>query len=130
MKKLFIPVLVCLFSFGSINANNVESLKIEKEVVERVTYDISSFCKLIQKGNFEAVKSLIESGEDVNKKSKGLTPLMFAARHNKAKIAKLLIKHGAKLKARSDKGRMTALDMAKRFKAKETMNVIKSAIKS
>jgi len=126
MKKLIVPILVCLFAFGSINANNLE---VKSDVVETKTYNVSSFCKLIQKGNFEAVKSLIESGEDVNKKSKGLTPLMFAARHNKAKIAKLLIKHGAKLKMRSDNGSMTALDMAKRFKAKEAMEVIKVALK-
>ena len=127
MKKIILPVLVCFFAFGSLNA---ETLKVENNAIETLTYDVSSFCKLIQKGNFEAVKSMIESGEDVNGKSNGLTPLMFAARHNKAKIAKLLIKHGAKLKTRSSKGQITALAMAKRFKAVATMKVIEAALKS
>lgn len=127
MKKIILPVLVCFFAFGSLNA---ETLKIENNTIETVTYEVSAFCKLIQKGNFEVVKSMIESGEDVNKKSNGLTPLMFAARYNKAKIAKLLIKHGAKLKAKSNKGSMTALAMAKRFKAVATIKVIEAATKS
>lgn len=125
MKNLILPVLVCLFAFQSSNAT---TLKVKSELIETVTYDVSAFCKLIQKGNFEAVKSMIEAGENVNKKSNGLTPLMFAARHNKAKIASLLIKHGAKLKTKSDRGNMTALAMAKRSKAKDAIKVIESAL--
>ena len=80
-------------------------------------------------GDFDAVKALIKSGEDVNKKSNGLTPLMFAARHNKAKIAKLLIDNGAKIKTKSDKGgQLTALQMAERSKAIDTIKVIKEAL--
>ena len=67
------------------------------------------------------VKSLIQNGEDVNKRSNGMTPLMFAARHNKAKIAKLLIEYGAKLKARSYTARLNALDYAKRSKGKRCL---------
>ena len=126
MKKLIIPLLVCVFAFGSLSANN---LKVENTIIERTTYNVSPFNVLIQKGNFEAVKSMIESGENVNKKSKGLTPLMFAARYNKSEIAKLLIENGAKLKLRSDKENMTALDMAKRFKAEKVINVLKKALK-
>ena len=123
MKKIMTSVLICLFSFGMLSA---KSIKGENNIVEIVAYDISPLCKLIQKGDFEAVKSLIESGEDVNKKSKGLTPLMFAARHNKAGIAKLLIKNGAKLKSRSSKGNMTALQLAKKFKAMDVIKVLKA----
>ena len=91
MKKLILPMLICLFTFSTINAtdSNSETKTVKVEIVK--TYEVSSFCKLIQMGDYEAVKALIKSGEDVNKKSNGLTPLMFAARHNKAKIAKLLI---------------------------------------
>ncbi|AOW17579.1 hypothetical protein LPB03_08920 [Polaribacter vadi] len=129
MKKLILPMLICLFTFSTINAtdSNSETKTVKVEIVK--TYEVSSFCKLIQMGDYEAVKALIKSGEDVNKKSNGLTPLMFAARHNKAKIAKLLIDNGAKIKTKSDKGgRMTALQIAERSKAIDAIKVIKEAL--
>ena len=129
MRKLILPMLVCLFTFSTVNATDSNS-ETNKEKVEILkTYKLSSFCKLIQMGDFEAVKALIKSGEDVNKKSNGLTPLMFAARHNKSKIAKLLIDNGAKIKTKSDKGgQLTALQMAERSKAIDTIKVIKEAL--
>ena len=129
MKKLILTMVVCLFTFTVVNAktNKLETKEV-KSVITTV-YDVSPFCKLIQMGNYDAVKALILTGEDVNKKSNGLTPLMFAARHNKAKIAKLLIDNGAKLKTRSDKGgKITALQMAKRSKAIDALKVIKEAM--
>ena len=129
MKKLILPMLVCLLTFSTVKAtaNSSEISSTNTEIVKG--YDISSFCKLIQMGNYEAVKALINSGENVNKKSNGLTPLMFAARHNKAKIAKLLIDNGAKIETKSDKGgEMTALQMAKRSKAVDAIKVIKEAL--
>jgi hypothetical protein len=129
MRNLILPMLVCLFTFSTVNATDSNS-ETNKENVEIVkTYKLSSFCKLIQMGDFDAVKALIKSGEDVNKKSNGLTPLMFAARHNKAKIAKLLIDNGAKIKTKSDNGgQLTALQMAERSKAIDTIKVIKEAL--
>jgi hypothetical protein len=129
MKKLILPMLACLLAFSTtLNATSkkVEDTQLTSKVVG--VYEVNAFCKLIQMGNYEAVKALIESGENVNKKSNGLTPLMFAARHNKAKIAKLLIKSGAKLKTKSDTGKMTALQMAKRSKAVDAFKVIKEAL--
>jgi len=126
MKKLILPVLVCLFAIGSLNAT---VLKVEKNNTEIPGYDVSTFCKLIQKGEFEVVKSMIEIGEDVNKKSKGLTPLMFAARHNKAKIVALLLKNGAELNIKSDKNQITALDIAKRSKAIDAVKIIEVALR-
>ena len=122
-------MLICLFTFSTINAtdSNSETKTVKVEIVK--TYEVSSFCKLIQMGDYEAVKALIKSGEDVNKKSNGLTPLMFAARHNKAKIAKLLIDNGAKIKTKSDKGgKLTALQIAERSKAIDAIKVIKEAL--
>jgi len=129
MKNLILPMLICLFTFSTINATD-SSFETNTENIEIVKiYELSSFCKLIQMGDFDAVKALIKSGEDVNKKSNGLTPLMFAARHNKAKIAKLLIDNGAKIKTKSDKGgKLTALQMAERSKAIDTIKVIKEAL--
>ncbi len=125
MKKLILPIIVCLFAFGTANATTTN---VPSKEVTSYSYKVNNFCKLIQMGKYDAVKALIEAGEDVNQKSNGMTPLMFAARHNKAKIAKLLIKHGAKLKAKSDKSRLTALDLAKRSKAMDAMKVIEDAL--
>jgi hypothetical protein len=128
MKKLILPMLLVFFAFSTVNATNNDDET--KEVKSEITlvYNVSAFCKLIQMGNYDAVKALIKTGENVNEKSNGLTPLMFAARHNKAKIAKLLIDNGAKLRTKSDTGNMTALDMAKRSKAVDAIKVIKEAL--
>ncbi|MCI2228808.1 ankyrin repeat domain-containing protein [Polaribacter sp. MSW13] len=129
MKKLILPMFACLFAITTVTANSLKNpIKENNTAITASSFNVSSFCKLIQMGNYEAVKSLIEAGENVNKKSNGLTPLMFAARHNQAKIAKLLIDNGAKLKVKSDKGNLTALTIAKRSKAKEAFKVIKSAL--
>ena len=121
-------MFVCLFAFSSINATTPEVVKSNKITITKTYYNISTFCKLIQMGNYDAVKALIETGENVNKKSNGLTPLMFAARHNKAKIVQLLIDNGAKLKLKSDHGNMTALDIAKRSKAIDAVKVIQKSL--
>ena len=129
MKKLIVSVFVCFLAFSTVSnasTKNEETSVIPSKVI--TGYNVSTFCKLIQMGNYDAVKALIDSGENVNKKSNGLTPLMFAARHNKAKIAKLLISSGAKVKAKSDKGNMTALQIAKRSKAVDAIKVIKDAV--
>tara|TARA_R110002126_G_scaffold72364_1_gene180853 strand:+ start:7416 stop:7805 length:390 start_codon:yes stop_codon:yes gene_type:complete len=129
MKKLILSTFICLLAFSTSSSATSVNSKIETTSSVKVGYTVSAFCKLIQMGNYEAVKSLIETGEDVNEKSNGLTPLMFAARHNKAKIAKLLIDSGAKLKTKSDKGgNMTALQIAKRSKAVDAIKVLKEAL--
>ena len=128
MKKIILPLLLCLFAFESINATTPTTLNTNKITIDKTYYDVNTFCKLIKIGNYDAVKALIEMGENVNKKSNGLTPLMFAARYNKAKIAQLLIDNGAKLKTKSGTKEMTALDMAKRSKAFEAVKVIKESL--
>lgn len=136
MKKIVLPILAGLFAISTISAaepgDNYPPKKAEiiTPKTNFYSYKVSSFCKLIQMGDYAAVKALIEAGEDVNKKSNGLTPLMFAARHNKADIANLLIKNGAKLKVKSDKLKITALEFAKRSKAKDAMRVIENALNS
>tara|TARA_B110000116_G_scaffold206305_1_gene181528 strand:- start:43 stop:285 length:243 start_codon:yes stop_codon:yes gene_type:complete len=77
--------------------------------------------------NYDAVKAMIETKEDANKKSICLTPLMLAARHNIVQIVKLLLNNGAKLNTKSNTINMNALDMAKRSKAADAIKVIKSA---
>ncbi len=121
-------MLVFLLAFSTTNANSID-LKSHTSVSVKAGYITNAFCRLIQMGNYEAVKSLIDTGEDVNRKSKGLTPLMFAARQNKVKIVKLLIKSGAKLNTKSENGaRLTALQIAERSKAVDVVKVLKEAL--
>ena len=126
MKKLILLFVVATVSLSSFN---VAASTCNKETTFNVTTMAASpFCKLIQKGDYEAVKELVELGEDVNRKSTGLTPLMFAARHNRADIAQLLIDNGAKIKIKAERTGFTALKLAEISNAKETYKVIKMAL--
>lgn len=125
MKKSILS-LVLLLSFSASFALTSSNPESEVRKVSSIS-NVNSFCKLIQMGDYDAVKALIQQGEDVNRKSTGLTPLMFAARHNQPEIAQLLIDNGAKLNSRSEKEGMTALEMAERYKAVDTFNVIEEA---
>ncbi|MDJ0646169.1 MAG: ankyrin repeat domain-containing protein [Flavobacteriaceae bacterium] len=130
MKKL---IVTTVFALGlvistpalTINANNSSFNEFEVAY----TTEVNTFCKLITKGDYDAVKSMLVAGTNVNQKSKGMTPLMYAARYNKADIVKLLIQHGANLKVTSDQG-YTALEYAKMSKAFDTHKIIAEAIET
>lgn len=126
MKKIILTIALAFGAYTTtINATELPS----NESFTVLKYeDVNTFCKLIKEGNYDAVLAMINSGENINKKSTGLTPLMFAARYNRADIAQLLIEKGAKLKIKSNRG-LTALKWAKLAKAKETMKVIEKAMK-
>ena len=124
MKNLFLSLLAIFLTAGTISATTFSNTH-KKGLYEYI--EPSTFCKLIRTGNYEAVKAMIENGTDINRKSTGLTPLMFAARYNKTDIVKLLINKGAKLKVKSDKG-FTALQYAKMSKAHDSYSVIKEAL--
>lgn len=98
------------------------------ELTASAGYDVNPFCKAIMNGDVETVKKFIELGEDINKKSVGLTPAMFAARYNKAEILQILIEDGANLKVKSDRG-LTAKMYAERSKATDALAVLESAMK-
>ena len=118
MKKIIYPVLIFLLSFGTVSAT--ESNVNNKLNTEKSNAKMDNLVKQIKEGNYEKVKTLLESGSKVNEKSNGLTPLMFAARYNRDKIAKLLIGFGADTKMLSDNGKFTALKLARISKSKET----------
>ncbi len=126
MKKLILSA-VLLVSVAMVSAKDLNPVNVDLNYATTNLTSVNAFCKLIQIGNYEAVKSLIEDGIDINKKSTGLTPLMFAARHNKAKIAALLIENGARLKTKTVKG-YTALKLAEMSNAKDSYKVIKEAM--
>ncbi len=93
-----------LMATSSAEANNNQKFNENIATTSVRTGELSSFCKAIMKGDIETVKKLINLGEDVNKKSLGMTPAIFAARYNKAKILEVLIANGADLNIRCNKG--------------------------
>ena len=132
MKNLFLTLLFIVALSVSANATNSSENEISTESSTYKTIvesKVNTFCKLVKIGDVEAVKNLIRTGSNINKKSIGLTPLMYAARHNKVEIVKLLIDNGAKLKIKCEKG-FTALDYAKMSKATDAYALIQEALDS
>ncbi len=105
-----------------INANNMNL-----DIVYRT--NVNPFGKIITTGNYDAVKCMIEAGVDIDKKSVGMTPLMYAARYNRVDVVNLLIENGADVNAKSNKG-YSALKYAKISKAYDTYKIISDALKS
>ncbi|OIQ18146.1 ankyrin repeat domain-containing protein [Lacinutrix sp. MedPE-SW] len=126
-KTLIISAIALSFSVATLNADTVKvSTTNEVELTEK--NEVNSFCRAIVKGDIETVKTLINLGENINKKSRGMTPSMFAARYNRVEILKLLISNGADLKTKCKKG-MTALKYAELSNASESYKLIKNTLK-
>lgn len=124
-KTIIISAFALCFSIITVNAKT--ELKSKKPLQVQAITGVNPFCISIVKGDLETVKKLIELGEDVNEKSNGLTPAMYAAKFNRADILKLLISKGANLKAKSSKG-ITALKYAQMHKAIHTESILKNAL--
>lgn len=118
-KKVIITAIALGFSFATLNATTSVFKKHDLEIV-KPTPAVSPFCMSIVKGDIETVKKLIELGTDVNQKSNGMTPAMYAAKYNKVEILKLLVEKGANLKLKSDQGHK-AIKYAQLSNAKETV---------
>ncbi|GAA4268148.1 ankyrin repeat domain-containing protein [Hyunsoonleella aestuarii] len=126
MKKTFIiSALALCFSIVTVNAKTFDTAVTNYETT--AYFKVSPFCVSIAKGDIDTVKKLINLGADINERSNGMTPVMYAAKFNRADILELLISKGAKLKAKSDKG-MTALKYAELHKAKDAHAIIKDAL--
>ena len=125
-KQIIISALALCFALVNVNANSV-SENLKKHAAETVL-KVNPFCMSIAKGDLETVIKLINLGADVNQKSNGMTPAMYAAKFNRCKILKLLINNGAKLKVKSDKG-ITAKKYAERSNAKEAKAIIVETLK-
>ena len=122
-KTITIAVMsIALFS-NAIEAKTISNDPTEKIVVNPKPAGLSSFCNAILKGDIETVKSMIALGEDVNQKSLGMTPAIFAARYNKADVLQVLIDNGADLKTKCDKG-MSIKKHAELSNAQEALEVI------
>ncbi|TXD84606.1 ankyrin repeat domain-containing protein [Subsaximicrobium wynnwilliamsii] len=123
MKKTAVIIAIALgCSINALNATNEIATISTKEVV--VNQTISPFCLSILKGDYETAKKLIDLGADINAKSLGLTPAMYAAKFNRTDILKLLVEKGAKLKVKSDKG-MTAEKYAELSNATDALSYLR-----
>jgi len=124
-KSISIFFLASVFTvFGSYA--NMAAVSTDTNLTLTVNDDITALCEAAMKGDVEKVRSLIALGEELNEKSKGLTPAMYAARYNKAEVLKVLMLNGANMNIKSDKG-YTAKDYASMSNAKDVMQVIESA---
>jgi hypothetical protein len=129
MKKLFLSLaLVSGMAVSAAPLTSNESVETSNNEVI-YTIEVNTFCKLIAKGDIDAVKSMIEAGTDINQKSVGMTPLMYAARYNRVEIVNLLIAQGADLKTKSNRG-FTALEYAEMSKANDTYKIISDTLNS
>jgi ankyrin repeat protein len=124
-KSITIAVLSFALCSVSMKANTFKEIKTVPNAIVKLDKPegLNSFCHAILKGKVEVVKSMIALGEDVNQKSLGLTPAIFAARYNKTEILEILIANGADLKVKSDK-RKSIKNYAELSNAKEAIVVI------
>ncbi len=128
MKNLFLIIVLAIGLTANANRTTA-NITVEHTAVTGSVTEVDTFCKLIQQGNFEAVKGMIAAGIDINKKSVGMTPLMYAARQNKVAILKLLIANGADLKIKSSRG-YSALKYAEMSKAHDAYTIISKELKA
>lgn len=127
-KTLIISALALCFSIVTLHANNLNQIS-SQNYQSSFKVKVNPFCVSIAKGDFQTVKKLLELGTDVNQKSEGMTPAMYAAKYNRIDILNLLIINGANLKIKSDKG-FTALKYAELHKADEAKAVLEEALKN
>lgn len=123
MKKTIVILGLALVAFT--NVTFASTVNLTKAKVEVTTYTGTPLCVAIMKGDTESVKKFIEYGADVNESSNGMTPLMVAARYNKAEIISLLISKGARVDDKDEKG-FTALKYAELSKATEAISALKN----
>uniref|UniRef100_UPI00404B6400 ankyrin repeat domain-containing protein n=1 Tax=Gelidibacter sp. TaxID=2018083 RepID=UPI00404B6400 len=125
MKKTAVIIALALgFSITTAYAT-ISSETVTTNVSELTKSSVNPFCISIVKGDIETVKKLIELGTDVNEKSNGMTPVMYAAKFNRVDILKLLVENGAKLNLKSEKG-YTAEKYAQLSNATEALTYLKS----
>tara|TARA_R110000850_G_C9994021_1_gene467329 strand:- start:8557 stop:8958 length:402 start_codon:yes stop_codon:yes gene_type:complete len=129
-KTITVTVLMLALSVSSLKAFTSETLPQtygETTLLIEKRADNNPLHLSVVKGDLETVKKLIEFGADVNQKWNGMTPAMYAARHNRVEILQYLIANGANLKLRCDKGHKAAY-YAKHSGAKEAQSVIGEAV--
>jgi ankyrin repeat protein len=130
MKKSIITTFVVVFAMASsLMASEVKNEVSSYDAELFVEVNVSSFCKAVIQGDIKTVNRLIALGENVNQKSLGMTPAMYAARYNKFEILSILIEHGANLKMLSNQG-FSVKQYAEFSNATEALAIIETALGS
>ena len=123
-KTITIAVMAIALMNTTVQAKTSSNLPSDAKIeTYKPIAGLSIFCNAILKGEIETVKSMIALGENVNEKSLGMTPAIFAARYNKVEILKVLIANGADLTVKCDKG-FSIKKHAEMSNAKEALIVI------
>jgi len=125
MKKTVVCIAVASMLMCTGLRANQEQVKLQCNASQFILKsEISTFCKAIISGNLSLVKGMIEAGEDINKKSLGMTPAIYAARYNKAEILELLSEKGADLKIKCNNG-LSIKEVAKAANAIDVLEFLK-----
>lgn len=125
-KTIFITVIALGLAIGNVNASDYSETT--NNYTETKVSKINDFCIAIAKGDMETFQKMISSGEDINKKSNGMTPAMYAAKYNRVEILKILIAYGADLNIRSIRG-IKADKYAKKANAVEALKLLEDNMK-
>ncbi len=96
-----------------------------KNQINSSAYAASLLHYAVCDGDIETVKKCIKYGDDVNKLSRDMSPLMLAARFNKVEIIKILLANGANPDMENEKG-FIALNYAEYSKANESIAILKN----
>ncbi|AYN04451.1 ankyrin repeat domain-containing protein [Flavobacterium sp. 140616W15] len=128
MKNSIVYLGIALVAFVNVSlaSNPAKNLFVNDKTFVSVVFDSAPLNAAIRKGDIETVKKFIEYGVDVNNTSDELTPLMTAARYNKAEIIKLLLSNGADSTIKNEKG-FTALKYAELSNATDAVALLKKA---
>ncbi|TLP80973.1 ankyrin repeat domain-containing protein [Maribacter sp. ACAM166] len=122
-KSISILFFMGVCAITGVYANTTVTTIASDFVVLQTNDQISALCKAAMKGDVDQVRSLVAIGEELNEKSLGLTPAMYAARYNRAEVLKVLLLNGANLNIKSEKG-YTAKEYATMSNAKDVLAVI------
>ncbi|MRX65722.1 ankyrin repeat domain-containing protein [Maribacter luteus] len=129
-KTIVIATAACMLTVTAAMANHQnQNADFNVNPTSFRTVELNTLCKAIVKGDVDLVKKLIAMGEDVNRKSLGKTPAIFAARYNRVEILKILIENGADLRIKSNKGH-SITEIAELANAKEALQVINAEMQS
>lgn len=127
MKKTILTAAACLLMVSGAMAETTSTNFNVTATESVVKVELNTFCKAILQGDIDTVKRLIDLGEDVNEKSLGMTPAIFAARYNKVEILKVLIANNADLTIKCNKG-WTIVKHAQLSNAKDVLAILQENI--
>ena len=126
MNKSILCLGIALLAFSATTLASGTAAAQQKWETSISTSAKTPLAMAIQKGEIDLVKKMVEYGADVNERSAGMTPLMVAARYNKAEIIKFLLANGAHTYIKDEKG-FTALKYAELSLANEAITILKQA---